>query len=55
MPKIIVKRQVYSGTGSGSSGGTGAIEITQAEYNALSEEEKNKDVLYLITDAPSNI
>ena len=34
-----------------STGGTGHIEITQAEYDALSEEEKNNGAIYFITDA----
>ena len=42
-----------SSGGSGGSGGASIdhIEITQAEYDALSEEEKNADVVYFITDA----
>ena len=30
------------------------MELTQAEYDALSREEKNADVIYLITDSPDN-
>ena len=36
-------------TGSGE-GGAGAVELTQAEYDNLSEEDKMKDVIYFITD-----
>lgn len=36
-------------TGSGE-GGAGAVALTQAEYDNLSEEEKNADVIYFITD-----
>ena len=39
-------------TGSGE-GGAGAVELTQAEYDNLSEEEKNADVIYFITDGAS--
>ena len=34
--------------------GSGSVELTQAEYDALSEDEKMDDVLYLITDSPDN-
>ena len=49
---IIYKDNIYGG-GSGGSGGASIdrIEITQAEYDALSEDEKNADVVYFITDA----
>ena len=36
--------------GSGGSGG-GHKELTQAEYNELSDEEKNSEIVYLISDA----
>lgn len=36
-----------------SGGGAGAVELTQAEYDNLSEEEKDKDVIYFITDGVS--
>ena len=39
-------------TGSGE-GGAGAVELTQAEYDNLSEEDKMKDVIYFITDGVS--
>ena len=39
-----------SGFGSGS---LGVIELTGAEYDALSDEEKEKDVIYVITDRAS--
>lgn len=35
-------------------GSGGTIELTQAQYDALSEEEKMDDVIYLITDSPDN-
>lgn len=35
------------------SGGTGGVEITWDEYNALSDEEKNSDTVYYIKDTPS--
>ena len=35
-------------------GSTGCVELTQAQYDALSEEEKMDDVIYLITDSPDN-
>ena len=38
----------YSG---GGSGNTNSIALTQAEYDALSEAEKNSDIVYFITDA----
>lgn len=31
--------------------GAGVIEVTQAQYDALSPAEKNKDVIYVITDS----
>lgn len=36
-------------TGSGE-GGAGAVELTQAEYDNLSEEDKMKDVIYFVAD-----
>lgn len=43
----------YSGGGGSGTGtgGTNIVEITSADYEALSEEEKNSDILYLITDS----
>jgi hypothetical protein len=35
----------------GGEGGAGHIELTQAEYDALSDEEKNNGAIYFITDA----
>ena len=36
---------------SGGGGNTNSVAITQAEYDALSEAEKNSDTVYFITDA----
>lgn len=33
---------------------TGCVELTQAQYDALPEEDKMADIIYLITDAPDN-
>lgn len=35
-------------------GSTGCVELTQAEYDALTDEEQLADVIYLITDSPDN-
>lgn len=45
---------VSSQLGSGGGGSTGCVELTQAEYDALPEEDKMADVIYLITDTPNN-
>lgn len=45
---------VSSQFGSGGGGSTGCVELTQAQYDALSEEAKMLDVIYLITDSPDN-
>lgn len=47
MPSLIYKGNNYSGGG----GGTSYIELTQAQYNALSTAEKTNGTLYFITDA----
>lgn len=47
MGKIVRKEIEYSG-------GSDAIEITQAEYDQLSPEAKNNNMTYYITDADSN-
>jgi hypothetical protein len=47
MGAIICKGEYY--------GGSDVIEITQADYNALSSEQKNNGTLYVIKDAPSII
>ncbi len=51
MPKIMLNGIEYAG--SGGTGNTITIEITQAEYDALPSEQKNNGTLYVITDAPS--
>lgn len=45
---------ISSQFGSGGGGSTGCVEITQAQYDALSDEAKMLDVIYLITDSPDN-
>ena len=35
-------------------GSTGCVELTQAQYDALSDAEQMEDVIYLITDSPDN-
>lgn len=45
---------ISSQFGSGGGGSTGCVELTQAQYDALSEEAKMLDVIYLITDSPDN-
>lgn len=45
---------VSSQFGSGGGGSTGCVELTQAQYDALSDEAKMLDVIYLITDSPDN-
>ena len=47
MGAIIYKGEYY--------GGNNVIEITQADYDALSSEQKNNGTLYVIKDAPSII
>jgi len=47
MGAIICKGEYY--------GGNDVIEITQADYDALSSEQKNNGTLYVIKDAPSII
>ena len=37
----------------GGSGDANAVELTQAEYDALTEEEKNNGTIYFITNAPN--
>ena len=52
MSKIIFNDIAYGEFGSMGGGGLGGgvIELTQAEYDNLTIEEKEDDVLYLITD-----
>lgn len=38
----------------GGSGGSYVKELTQAQYDSLTEEEKMDDVIYLIQDSPDN-
>lgn len=45
---------ISSQFGSGGGGSTGCVELTQAQYDALSDEAKMLDVIYLITDSPDN-
>lgn len=45
---------ISSQFGSGGGGSTGCVELTQAQYNALSDDAKMLDVIYLITDSPDN-
>lgn len=47
MGAIIYKGEYY--------GGSDVIEITQADYDALTSEQKNNGTLYVIKDAPSII
>lgn len=51
MPKIMLNGREYTG---GGGSGTAIQEITRAEYDALSEEEKMRDVIYQITDEDSS-
>ena len=48
MPKIIKNNTIY-----GSS--SAMVELTQAEYNALSSAQKNNGTIYLITDSDPEI
>ena len=52
MSKIIFNDIAYGEFGSMGGGGLGGgvVELTQAEYDGLTIEEKEDDVLYLITD-----
>ncbi len=52
MSKIIYNDRAYGEIiGGGGAGGLGGgIELTQAEYNALDQSEKDKDIIYFITD-----
>ena len=45
---------ISSQFGSGGGGSTGCVELTQAQYDALADDVKMLDVIYLITDSPDN-
>ena len=47
-PGIKIENDVISAT---NEGNTKSVELTQAEYDALTEEEKNNGTIYFITDA----
>ena len=49
MPRIVHNGQVFSSTGSP------AVTLSQAQYNALSTEEKNNGTLYFIVDAKTSV
>lgn len=53
MSKIIYKGISYGSNGSESD--TPHVALTQAEYDALSQSEKENGTIYFITDATSNI
>lgn len=48
MPKIIKNNIIYGAS-------SAMVEMTQAEYNALSSAQKNNGTIYLITDANSEL
>lgn len=50
----VVKTTAGKEFGNGGGGGSSVIELTQAQYDALSEEEKMDDIIYLIKDSPDN-
>lgn len=51
MSKIMYNDRAYGEIIGGGAGGLGGgIELTQAEYDALDQEEKDKDIIYFITD-----
>ena len=47
MAKFILDGQEYGGGGSGSN----IVKLTQAEYDALSNDKLSNDIIYLITDS----
>ena len=52
---VIIKNGIEYGGASSSSSNTGHREVTQAEYNALSEAERNSDTVFFITDAEDEL
>lgn len=48
------KETVRNLLGTGEGEGAGAVELTQAEYDNLSEEDKMKDVIYFVTDGKND-
>lgn len=52
----INENELYFTPSSGGGGNTNSVELTQAEYDALTTEEKNNGTIYFITDGvPSNL
>ena len=52
----INENELYLTPSDGSGGNTNSVELTQAEYDALTTEEKNNGTIYFITDGtPSNL
>ena len=51
MGKIVKNKIEYGGA---SSGDTNSVELTQAQYNALTTEEKNNGTVYYITDGQTD-
>lgn len=52
----INENELYLTPSDGSGGNTNSVELTQAEYDALTAEEKNNGTIYFITDGtPSNL
>ena len=48
MPILVKNGRIYSGTSSGSTTGSGSVEMTQAQYDALENPDPN--IIYFITD-----
>ena len=48
MPILVKNGRVYTSTNGGSSGNANAVEMTQAQYNALQSPDPN--IIYFITD-----
>ena len=46
----INENEIYLTPSDGSGGNTNSVELTQAEYDALTTEEKNNGTIYFITD-----
>lgn len=47
---IIINDDYNGGSSSGTTPGAGVVELTSQEYEALSQDEKEADILYIITD-----